>query len=68
MAAATCASVDASIDFGLRDLIGGLALLEAQRGLRLADLRGHAGGGLRVVGGVGLQFVRRDHGEPLIRG
>jgi hypothetical protein len=41
------------------------ALLEAQGGLGLLDLRGEPGRVLRVVRGVGLELVGDEHGQPL---
>ena len=52
--------------FRLSDLIGGLPLLQTERGLRLAHLGGHPGRCLRVIRVVSLQLVGRDHREPLI--
>ena len=51
---------------GLADLVAGLLLLEAQRRLALLHLRAEPLGGVRVVGDVGAQLVRRDDGEQLV--
>ena len=50
---------------GLLDLIGGLTLLEPERGFGLANLRRQPLAVLRVVSGVGLQFVGSDYREQL---
>ena len=50
----------------LRDLVGGLALLEAQGGLRLEHLRRQPGGVLGVVGRLGLELVGGERGQHLV--